>query len=184
VTEQIERLVSAGDPGTVRWLADRLGLFADPRLADPRQDDRRPADPRPADPHENSPRDHAPQDDGARWTATAPACGEPSPAQAAARADAPAPPPTAKPVPNPPTPRPAPGPTASPAPDEDDDSIPGAFRERVAPNPAVVAAILARPEGEGPKGVYPWTLNPDDPFPNLGSALERRGGRGAWSRRL
>ncbi len=28
VAEQIERLVSAGDPPTVRWLADRLGLFA------------------------------------------------------------------------------------------------------------------------------------------------------------
>ncbi len=28
VAEQIERLVSAGDPATVRWLADRLGLFA------------------------------------------------------------------------------------------------------------------------------------------------------------
>ena len=29
VTEQIERLVSAGDPSTVRWLAERLGLFKD-----------------------------------------------------------------------------------------------------------------------------------------------------------
>lgn len=149
VTEQIERLVSAGDPGTVRWLADRLGLFADlrpadPRPADPRQDDRRPAAARPA---------------------------------------APATPPAPKPVPNPRS-SPAPGPTVSPAPDGDDDSIPGAVRERVPPNPAIVAAILARPEGEGPKGVYPWTLNPDDPFPNLGSALERRGGRGAWSRPL
>ncbi|PWC34091.1 hypothetical protein [Azospirillum sp. TSO35-2] len=28
VAEQIERLVSAGDPSTVRWLAERLGLFA------------------------------------------------------------------------------------------------------------------------------------------------------------
>ncbi|ALG72437.1 hypothetical protein VY88_32430 [Azospirillum thiophilum] len=28
VAEQIERLVSAGDPPTVRWLAERLGLFA------------------------------------------------------------------------------------------------------------------------------------------------------------
>ena len=28
VAEQIERLVSMGDPATVRWLADRLGLFA------------------------------------------------------------------------------------------------------------------------------------------------------------
>ncbi|WP_452009532.1 hypothetical protein [Azospirillum largimobile] len=28
VTEQIERLVSLGDPKTVRWLAERLGLFA------------------------------------------------------------------------------------------------------------------------------------------------------------
>ena len=29
VTEQIERLVSSGDPSTVRWLAERLGLFRD-----------------------------------------------------------------------------------------------------------------------------------------------------------
>ncbi|MFS2009103.1 hypothetical protein ACCD06_04455 [Azospirillum sp. CT11-132] len=28
VAEQIERLVSSGDPATVRWLAERLGLFA------------------------------------------------------------------------------------------------------------------------------------------------------------
>ncbi|MCP1614531.1 hypothetical protein J2848_006236 [Azospirillum lipoferum] len=28
VAEQIERLVSSGDPSTVRWLAERLGLFA------------------------------------------------------------------------------------------------------------------------------------------------------------
>ncbi|WP_395453026.1 hypothetical protein ACHMW5_02905 [Azospirillum melinis] len=28
VVEQIERLVSSGDPSTVRWLAERLGLFA------------------------------------------------------------------------------------------------------------------------------------------------------------
>jgi AcrR family transcriptional regulator len=178
VTEQIERLVSAGDPGTVRWLADRLGLFADPRPADPRQDDLRPAAPR-----DDSPRDDVPDDDGARWTGAAPACGDPPAARAAARAAAPATPPAPRPVPNPRS-RPAPGPTVRPAPEGNDDSIPGAFRERVPPNPAIVAAILARPEGEGPKGVYPWTLNPDDPFPNLGSALERRGGRGAWSRPL
>ena len=28
VAEQIERLVTSGDPATVRWLAERLGLFA------------------------------------------------------------------------------------------------------------------------------------------------------------
>lgn len=183
VTEQIERLVSAGDPGTVRWLADRLGLFADLRPADPRQDDPRQDASRPAAPRDDSPRDDVPDDDGARWTGAAPACGDPPAAQAAARAAAPATPPAPKPVPNPRS-SPAPGPAVSPAPDGDDDSIPGAVRERVPPNPAIVAAILARPEGEGPKGVYPWTLNPDDPFPNLGSALERRGGRGAWSRPL
>ncbi|XKH36541.1 hypothetical protein ACIU1J_14115 [Azospirillum doebereinerae] len=43
------------------------------------------------------------------------------------------------------------------------------------PDPSAIAAILARPEAEGPKGAYPWTFNPDDPYPSLGSAEERRG---------
>ncbi|MBP2303970.1 hypothetical protein GBZ48_03465 [Azospirillum melinis] len=114
VTEQIERLVSSGDPSTVRWLAERLGLFKD-------------------------------FDD----LAASPAAAEP----------------------------------AAPLPGLDDDSIPGAIREHTPPDPKVIAAIIARPEAEGPKGVYPWTVNPDDPYPNLGSALERQGGEGAFPRR-
>ncbi|WP_449233583.1 hypothetical protein [Azospirillum doebereinerae] len=43
------------------------------------------------------------------------------------------------------------------------------------PSPSAIAAILAQPEAEGPKGLYPWTLNPDDAYPSLGSAEERRG---------
>ncbi|PWC75484.1 hypothetical protein [Azospirillum sp. TSH64] len=124
VVEQIERLVSSGDPSTVRWLADRLGILDG--LAD--QPAQRPA--------------HQPQ-----------------------------------------TSQPSEDPSAMPAADLaadliadlDDDSIPGAFRERTPPDPRAVAAILARPEAPGPKGVYPYTLNPDDPYPTLGSALERRG---------
>ncbi|WP_376959024.1 hypothetical protein ABNQ39_03645 [Azospirillum sp. A26] len=132
VTEQIERLVSAGDPSTVRWLAERLGLF---RECD---------------------------DPGARQAAaTIPA--DPATAAASTAAD-PAPPEPA-------------------LPGLDDDSIPGAIREHTPPDPKVIAAILARPEAEGPKGVYPYTLNPDDPYPNLGSALERQGGEGAFPRR-
>jgi len=123
VVEQIERLVSSGDPSTVRWLADRLGIL-DGLAAQPAQ-------------------------------------------QPQAR-------------------QPAEDPSAALAPDPsaelDDDSIPGAFRERTAPNPRVVAAILARPEAAGPKGVYPYTLNPDDPYPTLGSALERQGGKAAFRR--
>ncbi|ALG75297.1 hypothetical protein VY88_24770 [Azospirillum thiophilum] len=119
VTEQIERLVSAGDGATVRWLADRLGLFADP------------------------------------GEGTAP-------------------------LPEPP---PAGIPADGLDEDPDDDLIPGALRERVPPDAATIAAILAQPEAEGPKGVYPWTLNPDDPFPNLGTAKERKGDRGAFGRR-
>ncbi|MFS2009900.1 hypothetical protein ACCD06_08520 [Azospirillum sp. CT11-132] len=142
VTEQIERLVSAGDPSTVRWLAERLGLFKE-FDAQPGKDGREntPA----AAPSTKSP-DLPPAD--------------PQPAPPAASAD-----------------------LADPAEPFDDDSVPGALRERTPPNSAEVAAILARPEAEGPKGVYPWTYNPDDAFPNLGSALERRGGQGAFTRR-
>jgi hypothetical protein len=142
VTEQIERLVSAGDPSTVRWLAERLGLFKE-FDAQPGKDGR-----------ENTPA-AAPS---AKSPDLPPAAPQPAPPAASADlAD------TAEPF--------------------DDDSVPGALRERTLPNPAEVAAILARPESEGPKGVYPWTYNPDDAFPNLGSALERRGGQGAFTRR-
>ncbi|WP_391345814.1 hypothetical protein [Azospirillum sp. A23] len=123
VVEQIERLVSSGDPSTVRWLADRLGIL-DGLAAQPA---RQPA--------------HQPQ-----------------------------------------TPQPSEDPFAGIVPDLDDDSIPGAIRERTPPDPRAVAAILARPEAAGPKGVYPYTLNPDDPYPTLGSALERQGGQAAFDR--
>lgn len=136
VTEQIERLVSIGDPGTVRWLAEKLGLL---------------------------------KEFGADRTDTAAA-------SANSRTPAPAAPE-------------APAAESSSAPPPafdstfDDDSIPGAIRERRLPEPEDIAAILARPEAEGPKGVYPWTYNPSDPYPNLGSALERQGGEGPYTRR-
>ncbi len=132
VTEQIERLVSAGDPSTVRWLAERLGLFRDADAPDVRDAAAAPPAHASATQPQSAPQD-APDDD-----------------MLAAL---------------------------------DDDSVPGAIRERTPPDPKAVAAILARPEAEGPKGVYPWTFNPDDHFPNLGSALERRGGQGAFTRR-
>ncbi|PWC97634.1 hypothetical protein [Azospirillum sp. TSO5] len=132
VVEQIERLVSSGDPSTVRWLADRLGILdglgAQPaqRLAQQSQT-RQPVDPATPQPSEHPPAEIVPELD-------------------------------------------------------DDDDIPGAIRERTPPDPRAVAAILARPESTGPKGVYPWTLNPDDPYPNLGSVQERRGGKAAFRR--
>ncbi|PWC32931.1 hypothetical protein [Azospirillum sp. TSO35-2] len=132
VAEQIERLVSAGDPSTVRWLAERLGLFAG--LDAPAASDR------------------------------------PQPPAGAAHA---APPPDLG----------ADTPLAVTVPELDDDR-PGALRERTPPDAATVAAILARPETDGPKGVYPWTLNPDDPFPNLGPAVGRRSGARVFARRL
>ncbi|BAI72329.1 hypothetical protein AZL_016910 [Azospirillum sp. B510] len=170
-TEQIERLVSAGDPSTVRWVADRLGLF--------KGLDSQPAETvRPA---------------AAGWDAAPP---DTMPSQTM---------PPASPAPDPmreagADPEPAIHPAADPAADcadapiahfaaglaaadLDDDSVPGALRERTPPDPHEVAAVLARPEAEGPKGVYPWTLNPDDRFPNLGSARERRGGAAAFPRR-
>ncbi|WP_434622645.1 hypothetical protein [Azospirillum sp. B2RO_4] len=121
VAEQIERLVSSGDPATVRWLAERLGLFAGLDMAAPKRQAPHP-DPRPA------PKDAA----------------EPAP-------------------------KPAPKPEDPPAvtvPELDDD-LPGALRERMPPDPRAVAAILARPEGEGPTGVFPWTVNRHEPYPNL-----------------
>ncbi|KAA0596711.1 hypothetical protein J2848_002397 [Azospirillum lipoferum] len=132
VVEQIERLVSSGDPSTVRWLAERLGLL-DGLGVHPAQ---RPAQ----QPQTRQPADSV-------------------------------------------SPQPSEDPSAEVVPELDDDSIPGAFRERTPPNPRAVAAILARPEATGPKGVYPFTFNPDDPYPNLGSALERQGGKGAFGKR-
>ncbi|MBY6264845.1 hypothetical protein EI613_23415 [Azospirillum sp. 412522] len=129
VAEQIERLVSAGDPATVRWLAERLGLFAGLDLPANRRQASQPDDPS--------------------------------------------------------APRPAPRPEDPPAvtvPELDDD-LPGALRERTPPDPRAVAAILDRPEAAGPKGVFPWTANPDDPYPSLGSAQERRGAKVAFRRR-
>ncbi|ALG70216.1 hypothetical protein VY88_08700 [Azospirillum thiophilum] len=114
VAEQIERLVSSGDPATVRWLAERLGLFA-------------------------------------------------GLSQQQARQPEPVPPPSII------------------VPELDDDG-PGLLRERTPPDPALVAAILNRPEADGPKGVYPWTLTPEDPFPNLAPGPVRRRGAGAFAR--
>ena len=108
MAEQIERLVAAGDPATVRWLAERLGLFAGLDAAA-------------------------------------------GPGLRPSRQPEPVPPPS----------------TIVP---ELDDDGPGLLRERTPPHPAIVAAILARPEADGPKGVYPWTLTPEDAFPNLAPA--------------
>ncbi|MBP2297342.1 hypothetical protein [Azospirillum picis] len=133
VAEQVERLVSAGDPSTVRWLAERLGLFAGLDAA------------------------------------------------AARPAAQPASPPAAQPA-SPSAAPPAPPLPAASRPEDAPAAGPGALRERTPPHPAIVAAILARPEAEGPKGVYPWTLNPEDPFPNLAGGPVCRRGAGAFSR--
>ncbi len=124
VAEQIERLVSAGDPSTVRWLAERLGLFAGL----------------------DAPRD---------LPATQPQQSQP--------------------------PRPE-DPPAVTVPELDDD-IPGALRERTPPDPAMIAAILTRPEVEGPKGVFPWTVNEHEPYPNLNPGPVSRRAAGPFSRR-
>jgi hypothetical protein len=123
VAEQIERLVSAGDPSTVRWLAERLGLFAgldSTKQQAAKQPPIQPQPPRPDDP---------------------PAVTVP----------------------------------------ELDDDIPGALRERTPPDPAMVAAILARPEAAGPKGVFPWTVNQYEPYPNLNPGPVSRRAAGAFS---
>ena len=127
VAEQIERLVTSGDGTTVRWMAERLGLF-----------------------------------DG---------LDRPAPRRQAAEQD------------SSPAPRPAPRPEDPPAvtiPELDDD-IRGDLRERREPDPAMVAAILARPEGEGPKGVFPWTVNEYEHFPNLNPGPVSRRAAGPFS---
>ncbi|PWC81401.1 hypothetical protein TSH100_27350, partial [Azospirillum sp. TSH100] len=145
VAEQIERLVSAGDPATVRWLAERLGLFAALDLPTAKRTSQ--PDPQPDD-------------------------------QPTTR---PAPKPTPKPAP-----KPAPKPEDPPAvtvPELDDDAIPGALRERHPPSPAMVAAVLAQPEAEGPKGVFPYTLNQYEEYPNLLPGPVPRRAAGAFTGR-
>ena len=134
VVEQIERLVSGGDPATIRWLADRLGLLTASDSRPLRQTDR---------------------DVGRGMDA---GMGQAVPPHALP--DAP----------------------AVYVPDLDDD-VPGALRERRPPDPRAVAAVLAQPEAAGPKGLYPWTVNPDDPFPNLAGGPDSRRGRCAFGRR-
>lgn len=131
VAEQIERLVTSGDPTTVRWMAERLGLF-----------------------------------DG---------LDRPASRRQAAEQDAP-------PAPRP-APRSAPRPEDPPAvtiPELDDD-IPGELRERMEPDPAMIAAILARSEGEGPKGIFPWTVNQYEEYPNLNPGPVSRRAAGPFS---
>ncbi|CAO3419890.1 hypothetical protein [Azospirillum endophyticum] len=129
VAEQIERLVSAGDPATIRWLADRIGLFNGLDLPTATRREAPPPDDRPA----------------------------------------------AKPTPKPDDP------PAVTVPELDDD-VPGALRERTPPDPRAVAAILNRPEAEGPKGVYPWTVNPDESYPGLAAEPQGRRGTAAFRR--
>ncbi|MBP2308974.1 hypothetical protein GBZ48_08330 [Azospirillum melinis] len=130
VAEQIERLVTSGDPATVRWLAERLGLFAGLDLPAAKRQDSKPDQP--------------------------------------------------------PAPRPAPKPEDPPAvivPELDDDAIPGALRERCPPSPELVAAVLAQPEATGPKGVFPYTLNQYEEYPNLNPGPVSRRAAGAFAGR-
>ena len=102
VAEQIERLVTSGDPTTVRWLAERLGLI--PGLGSARNASRDIPEVRP--------------DEGARAT-------------------------------------------------------------RPEDPPAVT--VLAQPEAAGPKGVFPWTLNQYEEYPNLNPGPVSRRAAGAFS---
>jgi len=133
VAEQIERLVTAGDPATVRWLAERLGLV--PGLGSAR----------------NASRDS--REIGAEE--------EPDEAPRAPRPE---------------------DPPAVTVPELDDD-IPGALRERCPPSPELVAAVVAQPEAVGPKGVFPWTVNQYEEYPNLNPGPVSRRAAGPFGRR-
>jgi len=134
VAEQIERLVTSGDPATVRWLAERLGLIPGLGTAC------------------TVPRDGREVGEG----------------------------PAAGPGDRPRAPRPE-DPPAVTVPELDDDDIPGAIRERHPPSPALVAAVLAQPEAAGPKGVFPWTVNQYEEYPNLNPGPVGRRAAGAFS---
>ncbi|MCG5240539.1 transposase family protein [Azospirillum doebereinerae] len=188
VAQQVERLVSMGDPATVRWAADRLGLFGAPSGAfqsQPETDHPQPPKPSPAPGEGGDPRSG--EGEGLSGVVRTPCSSSPSPFPPLRGGPLPSPgagegAECARPAlgergtsekasfpssPSPPMPAP---PSAF-----DDDAVPGAFREPVLPDPTIIAAILAQPEADGPKGAYPWTLNPDDAYPSLGSAEERRG---------
>jgi len=134
VAEQIERLVTSGDPATVRWLAERLGLI--PGLGTARTASRDIAEEEGAARSDDRPRAPRPED-----------------------------------------------PPAVTVPELDDDAIPGAIRERCLPSPALVAAVLAQPEAAGPKGVFPWTVNQYEEYPNLNPGPVSRRAAGAFAGR-
>ncbi|MBP2308251.1 hypothetical protein [Azospirillum melinis] len=137
VAEQIERLVTSGDPATVRWLAERLGLI--PGLGSARNASRDihevGAEEEPAARSEDRPRAPRPED-----------------------------------------------PPAVIVPELDDD-IPGALRERCPPSPELVAVVVAQPEAVGPKGVFPWTANQYEEYPNLNPGPVSRRAAGPFCRR-
>ncbi|MCG5238429.1 hypothetical protein MCW82_01350 [Azospirillum doebereinerae] len=182
VAQQVERLVAMGDPATVRWAADRLGLFGAPSGAfqsQPATDPPQPPKPSPApeaggfadlkpdrDPPLPGGRGDPDPLDGMYECRNVPGegaeCARPALSERRPVEDANVP--------------------SNPPPSALDDAVPGTFREQTLPDPAIIAAILAQPEADGPKGVYPWTLNPDDAYPSLGSAEERRG-KGPCGRR-
>ncbi|WP_449234950.1 transposase family protein [Azospirillum doebereinerae] len=178
VAQQVERLVSMGDPATVRWAADRLGLFGAPGAGLHLQPgSARHLFPSPAPGEGGDPRSG--EGEGLSGVVRTPCSDSPSPFPPLRGGPLPSPgagegfgaagdlqPPSAPPL------------TAF----DDDDAVPGAFREQALPDPALIAAILAQPEADGPKGLYPWTLNPDDAYPSLGAAEERRG-KGPCGRR-
>ncbi|MBP2309580.1 hypothetical protein [Azospirillum melinis] len=89
--------------------------------------------------------------------------------------------PAARPEDRPRAPRPE-DPPAVTVPELDDD-IPGALRERHPPSPAMVAAVVAQPEAEGPKGVFPWTVNQYEEYPNLNPGPVGRRAADAFSGR-
>ncbi|MGF7175614.1 hypothetical protein [Azospirillum doebereinerae] len=211
VAQQVERLVAMGDPATVRWAADRLGLFGAPSGAFQSQPETgighlspspapgegmeptaagrtgaegdrsaecgREACERPRGPPRSGGKGEGLSEHGSSTTPDSPS---PSPLRGSppspetgegfgATGDCAAPAGTVF------------GPPAAPLFPAFDDAVPGAFREPALPDPAIIAAILARPEADGPKGAYPWTFNPDDAYPSLGSAEERRG-KGVYGR--
>lgn len=170
--EQLERLVSQGDPATVRWVCDRMGIFG------PKMVGEKASRPVASNPHSQTPFNPSPT-----------SVGEGEPEEGASREE-----PTFTPAdvaelnalsgdPNLTLADWGDGYATLDDVIMDDDRVPGAMRERAPPSPAQMALIEALEEKWGRMGRFPWTVNPEVEFPSLGSKIERAGGGATFVRR-
>lgn len=183
--EQLERLVSQGDPATVRWVCDRMGLFGE------RPSRRAASNPLASSPLPNP----SPEAGEGPAESPSPVPGEGWRVGAGQEAGSEAMPhdePEFTPADLAELEAPSDDPDLGlddlglddlgkdgipldDFPIDDDDRVPGAMRERFPPSPEQLALVAEMRETRGTRGVHPWTANPDVEFPSLGSRRERAG---------